>query len=115
VTSVQSIGSSVCNDAIAACSTYGPRPRSAIARSSTSRLARDLRRVPKPLPSAQQAPQREWAAQLDIEEHELPQMLAAANDYRRKRGLPEVTVAQLQAQVDGVELMCEAASSGLNG
>ncbi len=35
-------------------------------------------------------------------------MLAAANDYRRKRGLPEVTVAQLQAQVDGVELMCEA-------
>jgi hypothetical protein len=40
-----------------------------------------------------------WAAQLSIEEHELPQMLAAANDYRSKRGLPEVSVAQLHAQV----------------
>ena len=41
-----------------------------------------------------------WAAQLAVEEHELPQMLAAANDYRRKRGLPEVTAAELQAQVN---------------
>ena len=43
---------------------------------------------------------KKWAAQMEIEEHELPQMLAAANDYRRKRGLPDVTVAQLHAQVD---------------
>jgi len=41
-----------------------------------------------------------WAAQLMVEEHELPQMLAAANEYRRKRGLPEVTAAQLQGQVN---------------
>jgi hypothetical protein len=41
-----------------------------------------------------------WATQLKLEEQELPQMLAAANDYRRKRGLPEITVAQLQAQTN---------------
>ena len=26
-------------------------------------------------------------------------MVAAANEYRRKRGLPEITVAELQSQV----------------
>jgi hypothetical protein len=28
-----------------------------------------------------------WGLQMTIEEHDLPQMLAAANEYRRKRGL----------------------------
>ena len=41
-----------------------------------------------------------WAAQMAIEEHELPQMLAAANEYRRKRGLPEVNLVELQEQVN---------------
>ena len=41
-----------------------------------------------------------WAAQMSIEEHDLPQMIAAANEYRRKRGLPEVTLEQLQAQIN---------------
>ncbi len=43
---------------------------------------------------------QKWAAQLDIDEHDLPQMIAAANEYRRKRGLADVTIEQLQAQVD---------------
>jgi hypothetical protein len=41
-----------------------------------------------------------WATQLAIEEHEVPQMLAAANEYRRKRGLPEVNLGEFQAQVN---------------
>ena len=41
----------------------------------------------------------QWAAQMDVEEHDLPQMVAAANGYRRNRGLTEVTLAQVQAQV----------------
>jgi hypothetical protein len=40
-----------------------------------------------------------WAAQLDVDDHDLPQMINAANDYRRKRGLPDVTLAQLHEQV----------------
>jgi hypothetical protein len=42
-----------------------------------------------------------WAAQLSIEEHDIPQMIDAANTYRRRRGLPEVTVEELRAQVGG--------------
>ena len=40
----------------------------------------------------------QWSAQMDVEEHDLPQMVAAASDYRRKRGLSEVTLAEIQAQ-----------------
>jgi hypothetical protein len=41
-----------------------------------------------------------WAAQLRIEERDIPQMLTAANEYRRKRGLPEVTPKEFRAQVE---------------
>lgn len=40
-----------------------------------------------------------WATQMMIEEHDLPQMLAAANEYRRKRGLEQVTLEQLHGEV----------------
>jgi FtsZ-interacting cell division protein ZipA len=40
-----------------------------------------------------------WAAQLHIEESEIPQMVAASNEYRRKRGLPEMTVEGFKAKV----------------
>ena len=32
-----------------------------------------------------------WAAQAMIEAGEVPQMVASANEYRRKKGLPELT------------------------
>jgi hypothetical protein len=41
----------------------------------------------------------QWAAQMNVDEHDLPQMIAAANEYRRKRGLCDVSLAQLHAQV----------------
>lgn len=40
-----------------------------------------------------------WAAQLEIEQQEVPQMVDAANDYRRKRGLPEVTADEYRAKI----------------
>jgi hypothetical protein len=42
-----------------------------------------------------------WAAQLEVEDHDLPQMIAAANQYRAKRGLPAVTIEQVRGQVYG--------------
>lgn len=42
---------------------------------------------------------QKWAVQINIEEHDLPQMLAAANEYRRKRGREEVSLEQLHGQV----------------
>ncbi len=39
-----------------------------------------------------------WSAQMDVEQHDLAQMVAAANDYRRKRGLSPVTLEQVQAR-----------------
>jgi hypothetical protein len=41
-----------------------------------------------------------WATQLQVEERDVPQMLAAANEYRRKRRLPEVTPEEFGAQVE---------------
>ena len=41
-----------------------------------------------------------WAAQLRVEERDIPEMLAAANEYRRKRGQPEVTPEEFGAQVE---------------
>jgi hypothetical protein len=42
-----------------------------------------------------------WATQMNIEERDIPQMLEAANDYRRKRGMPEITAEAFGAQVEG--------------
>jgi hypothetical protein len=42
-----------------------------------------------------------WAAQIRVEERDIPEMLSAANDYRRKRGLPEITPEEFNAQVEG--------------
>jgi hypothetical protein len=42
-----------------------------------------------------------WATQMKIEEGDIPQMLEAANDYRRKRGMPEITAKEFGAQVEG--------------
>jgi hypothetical protein len=39
------------------------------------------------------------AAQANIEESDIPQMVSAANEYRRKRGRPEVTVADYRAAI----------------
>lgn len=41
-----------------------------------------------------------WAAQMKVEERDIPQMLAAANEYRRKRGLPEVSAEEFGAQIE---------------
>jgi Na+-transporting methylmalonyl-CoA/oxaloacetate decarboxylase gamma subunit len=38
-----------------------------------------------------------WAAQAMIEESDTPQMVASANEYRRKRGKPELTVDDYRA------------------
>jgi len=40
-----------------------------------------------------------WAKQLEIEQGDIPQMIAASNEYRRKQGLPEVTEAEFKAKV----------------
>jgi hypothetical protein len=37
-----------------------------------------------------------WATQANIEAGEIPQMVAAANEYRKKKGLPEVTAADFR-------------------
>jgi hypothetical protein len=42
-----------------------------------------------------------WAAQMKVEERDIPQMLAAANEYRGKRGMPEITPEEFNAQVEG--------------
>lgn len=41
-----------------------------------------------------------WAAQMKVEERDIPQMLTAANEYRRKRGLPEISAQEFGAQVE---------------
>lgn len=43
---------------------------------------------------------KELGTQATIEGQDVNQMLAGANAYRRKRGVPEVTPAQLQTQMD---------------
>ena len=37
-----------------------------------------------------------WAAQAMIEAGEVPQMVAAANEYRRKKGLPELSASDFR-------------------
>jgi hypothetical protein len=46
----------------------------------------------------------EWAAQLKIEQLDIPQMLSAANDYRRKRGRKQVTLDEFQAIVEDEQM-----------
>jgi phosphopantetheine adenylyltransferase len=41
-----------------------------------------------------------WAAQALIEESDTPQMVVSANDYRRKRGKPELTIDDFRALAD---------------
>jgi hypothetical protein len=41
----------------------------------------------------------QWITQMKVEELDVPQMVSAANDYRRKRGLDEVTVEEFEAKV----------------
>jgi hypothetical protein len=41
-----------------------------------------------------------WAAQARIEERDIPQMLAAANEYRSKRGMPELTPDEFGSKVE---------------
>jgi hypothetical protein len=41
-----------------------------------------------------------WAAQMNVEEQDIPQMLAAANEYRRNRGMPEITAEEFGARVE---------------
>jgi hypothetical protein len=45
-----------------------------------------------------------WAAQMKVEEHDLPQMVDAANDYRRKRGEDEVTLEEFESKVGDEQL-----------
>ena len=42
-----------------------------------------------------------WATQMKVEERDIPEMLAAANEYRHKRGMPEITAEEFGAQVEG--------------
>ena len=51
-----------------------------------------------------------WAAQLQIEQHDIPEMLAAANEYRRKRGLREITAQEFNDKLEAeqVELLHQA-------
>lgn len=44
------------------------------------------------------------AAQATIEEGDIPEMVAASNEYRRKRGRPELTVEQYKAAVGQEQL-----------
>jgi hypothetical protein len=50
------------------------------------------------------------AGQIAIEERDVPQMVAASNEYRRKRGRPEVTVEEFRAKIgaEQAELLDEA-------
>lgn len=41
-----------------------------------------------------------WATQMKIEERDIPQMLEAANEYRHKRGMREITAEEFGAQVE---------------
>jgi hypothetical protein len=41
-----------------------------------------------------------WAAQMKVEERDIPEMLAAANEYRRNRGMPEITPEEFGARVE---------------
>jgi hypothetical protein len=41
-----------------------------------------------------------WAAQMKVEERDIPQMLEAANEYRRNRGMPEITAEEFGARVE---------------
>jgi hypothetical protein len=42
-----------------------------------------------------------WATQMKVEERDVPEMLAAANEYRRKRSMPEITPEEFSAKVEG--------------
>lgn len=41
-----------------------------------------------------------WAAQIQVEERDVPEMLEAANEYRRNRGMPEITPEEFGARVE---------------
>jgi hypothetical protein len=41
-----------------------------------------------------------WATRMTVEERDIPQMLMAANEYRRKRHLPEITPEEFGAEVE---------------
>lgn len=45
-----------------------------------------------------------WGTQMAIEQRELPQMIAAANDYRRKRGKPEVSLEDFKHRIGDEQL-----------
>jgi hypothetical protein len=45
-----------------------------------------------------------WAAQMNVEEHDLPQMIDAANAYRRNRGEDEVTLEEFESKVGDEQL-----------
>lgn len=45
-----------------------------------------------------------WAAQAEIEDHDLPEMVAAANEYRRRHGVPETTVDEVKTKVGREQL-----------
>jgi hypothetical protein len=40
-----------------------------------------------------------WATQAAIAEHDIPEMVAASNEYRRKRGRPEVTPEEFKRKI----------------
>jgi hypothetical protein len=42
-----------------------------------------------------------WATQMKVEERDIPEMLDAANEYRRKRGMGEITAEDFGARVEG--------------
>ena len=41
-----------------------------------------------------------WATQMQVEERDLPEMLAAANEYRRNRGMPEIAPEEFTAKIE---------------
>ena len=47
---------------------------------------------------------RALGAQAEIEDADLPQMVDAANAYRRRQGMPEVTLEQVRAKVGREQL-----------
>lgn len=50
------------------------------------------------------------AAQMEIEESEIPLMLAAANEYRRKRGIPQISRDDYESgiELEQLQILTEA-------
>ncbi len=111
-------GSSACSDAIAACTTYGPRPRRASARSSTARPAAiwawshserswSARSTSSPSRkrasrrASQQQHHRQQAVDLGLVGHQLRR--ARAEPERLVRELAAAAVALVEDQVDDRE------------